>query len=179
MDNRSLFLIGDLPGFTPQIGRLVSMLNYVRHTTFSTIEGLTVRELDYLCNPEDNSIGSLLLHIAATELSYQSVTFHNRALSSEEKRAWEAAFTLGDKASIEIAGQDLNYYLSRLTQVRTITLEQLALRDDKWLAQQTAFGNDYQVNNYFKWFHVLSHELNHRGQIRMLKRQAMNRGGGI
>jgi hypothetical protein len=28
MDERDLFLIGDIPGFTPQIGRLVSMMNY-------------------------------------------------------------------------------------------------------------------------------------------------------
>ncbi|MEO5594644.1 MAG: DinB family protein [Chitinophagaceae bacterium] len=152
------------------------MLNYVRHTTFSATEGLKVRELDYLCNPQDNSIGSLLLHIASTEASYQAVTFHNRELSNEEKREWEPALTLGDRARIEIAGQGLDYYLSKLTQVRTNTLEQLALRDDKWLEQQTAFGNDYQVNNYFKWFH--GHELNHRGQIRMLKRQAMINGGG-
>jgi uncharacterized damage-inducible protein DinB len=178
MDNRNLFLIGDIIGFTPQIGRLVSMLNYVRHTTLSAVEGLTVRELDYLNDLQNNSIGSLLLHIAATEVSYQAVTFHNRELNNEEKREWDAALALGDKARIEITGQGLDYYLNKLTQVRTNTLTQLASKDDKWLEEQTAFGKDYQVNNYFKWFHVFSHELNHRGQIRLLRRQVLGDGGG-
>jgi hypothetical protein len=42
----SLYLIGDVAGFTPQIGRLVSMLNYVRSTTLSAVAGLSVAELD-------------------------------------------------------------------------------------------------------------------------------------
>jgi hypothetical protein len=35
MDKKSLFLIGNISGFTPQIARLISMMNYVRHTTIS------------------------------------------------------------------------------------------------------------------------------------------------
>ena len=70
MVKKNLYLIGDISGFTPQIGRLVSMMNYVRHTTLSAVEGLTVIELDYLNDPESNSIGSLLLHIAAAEVGY-------------------------------------------------------------------------------------------------------------
>ena len=48
MTETSLFLIGDLPGFTPQIARLVSMMNYARHTTVQAVAGLGVDELDYL-----------------------------------------------------------------------------------------------------------------------------------
>jgi hypothetical protein len=40
MNESDLFLIGDISGFTPQIGRLVSMMNYVRYTTLSAVEGL-------------------------------------------------------------------------------------------------------------------------------------------
>ena len=39
MSRGDLFLIGDLPGFTPQIGRLVSMMNYTRSTTLSAVDG--------------------------------------------------------------------------------------------------------------------------------------------
>jgi len=48
MDKRNLYLIGDLSGFTPQVARLVSMMNYVRYTTLSAIKDLTIPELDYL-----------------------------------------------------------------------------------------------------------------------------------
>jgi uncharacterized damage-inducible protein DinB len=179
MDKSSLYLIGDIPGFTPQIARLVSMMNYVRHTTVSAIEGLTVSELDYLNEPEDNSIGSLLLHIAAAEVGYQTVTFYERQMNEEEKHEWDIALALGEKARQEIKGHHLDYYLNKLEQVRAKTLAELASRNDQWLEEQTSFGSDNRVNNYFKWFHVFTHEVNHRGQIRLLRRQARQSGRGI
>ncbi|HEV8505253.1 MAG TPA: DinB family protein [Chitinophagaceae bacterium] len=172
MVKQNLYLIGDTSGFSPQIARLVSMMNYVRHTTLSAIEGLTVNELDYLKDPESNSIGSLLLHIAAAEVGYQAATFEKRELSDEEKHEWGTALSLGERARQEIKGHDLLYYLNKLEQVRTKTLAELANHNDQWLDEQTPFGRDDSVNNYFKWFHVFTHEVNHRGQIRLLRRQA-------
>jgi len=175
MDKQSLFLIGDISSFTPQIARLVSMMNYVRHTTISAIEGLTVSELDYLNDSESNSIGALLLHIAAAEVGYQAATFDKRELNDEEKHEWGTALVLGEKARQEIKGHGLDYYLNKLEQIRTKTLEELASRDDQWLDEHTSFSVN-RVNNYFKWFHVFTHEVNHRGQIRLLHRQAKQNG---
>lgn len=38
----NLYLITDIQGYTPQIGRLVSMMNYVRWTTLNEVEDLNV-----------------------------------------------------------------------------------------------------------------------------------------
>ncbi|MBD0378034.1 MAG: DUF664 domain-containing protein [Flavisolibacter sp.] len=178
MDKRNLYLISEISGFTPQIARLVSMMNYVRHTTLSAVEGLTVSELDYLNDSKSNSIGSLLLHIAAAEVGYQAATFYNRQMNEEEQHEWETALALGEKARQEIKGHGLDYYLNKLEQVRTKTLAELASRDDQWLDEQTSFGSDNRINNYFKWFHVFTHEANHRGQIRLLRRQAKQGSSG-
>ncbi len=97
-DKINLYLIGEVPGFTQQVGQLVSMLNYVRHGTLSAVENLTATELDYLNDQESNSIGSLLLHIAAAEVGYQAATFFNRQLNQDEKNEWDTAIVLGDKA---------------------------------------------------------------------------------
>lgn len=164
-------MIGEIAGFTPQIGRLVSMMNYVRHTTLSAVKDLTMSELDYLNNSTGNSIGSLLLHVAAAEVGYQAATFYNRQLNEEEKHEWDAVLALGEKARHEIKGYELDYYLNKLQQVRAKTLAELVNRNDQWLDEQTTFGNN-RINNYFKWFHVLSHEVSHRGQINLLSRQA-------
>ena len=177
MNNDNLYLIADVPGFTPQVGRLVSMMNYVRHTTLSAVEGLTKKELDYLNDTDGNSIGSLLLHIAAAEVGYQTSTFYNRQMTEEEKNQWGAVLALGEKTRQEIKGHELDYYIHQLKQVRTKTLADLACRDDLWLDEQTSFG-DKKINNYFKWFHVLTHEVNHRGQIRLLRRQAKGKYSG-
>ena len=88
MTQSNLFLIGDIPGFTPQVARLVSMMNYTRSTTLQAVAGLGIDELDYLHDRQSNSIGTLLAHIAAAEVGYQAATFHARELTAEEKQQW-------------------------------------------------------------------------------------------
>jgi uncharacterized damage-inducible protein DinB len=172
VSQQTLYLVGEIAGFTPEVGRLVSMLNYVRHTTLTAVADLGVDELDYLHDAQSNSIGALLSHIAAAEAGYQAVTFYGRELNAREKEEWETALALGESARREIRGHELAYYASRLEQVRATTLLELGRRDDKWLQEETTSGNGQRVNNYFKWFHVLGHELNHRGQIRWLRTRA-------
>jgi uncharacterized damage-inducible protein DinB len=172
MSDERLFLIAPRPGFTPEVGRLVSMLTYVRSTTLSAVAGLGVDELDYLHDSQSNPIGALLLHIAAAEAGYQAATFHGRALNEDEKQKWGAAVELGEQARREIRGHALDYYLTRLEHVRSNTLAELGRRDDRWLQERTSLRSGQDVNNYFKWFHVCGHEINHRGQIRWLRQRA-------
>ena len=172
MNQDNLHLIGGVEGFTSQIGRLVSMMNSVRVTTLAAVVGLSVNELDYLHDARSNSIGALLAHIAAAEVGYQAATFYTRDLNEDEQRVWGAAISLGERSRREIRGNDLAYYVQSLEQVRAITLAELRRRDDQWLEGETTFGNGQRVNNYFKWFHVFGHELNHRGQIRWLRARA-------
>lgn len=151
------------------------MMNYVRLTTVDAVAGLTVEQLDYVHDTESNSIGALLMHIAAAEAGYQAATFHGRGLNDEEKRRWGAALDLGGRGSREIRGHELPHYLALLEQVRSQTLTELGGRDDAWLDEETRFGSGQRINNYFKWFHVLGHEINHRGQIRWLRTRAQRR----
>jgi uncharacterized damage-inducible protein DinB len=165
-------LIVELPGFTPEIGRLVSMLNYVRSTTLAAISGLGVAELDYVPDEGGNSIGGILSHVAAAEVGYQAATFYGRDLDEQEHQEWDAALALGERARHEVQGRELSHYISQLDRVRATTLAELRHRDDPWLEQEATFGGGRRINNYFKWFHVLSHEASHRGQIRALRRLA-------
>ena len=168
---RSPFIVGDQPGFAPQIGRLVVMLSYARRTTLQAVQGLGVAQLDHLHDPESNSIGALLTHIASIEVAYQCSTFERRGLSAAEQARWGAAMELGERGRREIRGHDLSDYRSMLDEVRAHTLEGLAARDDAWLEEATPFWGGQPANNYFKWFHVLEDEVNHRGQIRWLRRR--------
>jgi uncharacterized damage-inducible protein DinB len=172
MSDRPPFLIVEMPGFAPQIGRLVSMMNYVRSTTLSEVAGLGVDELDYLHDSQSNSIGALLLHIAAAEVGYQAATFFGRGLDEHERQEWGAAIDLGEGARREIRGHQLDHYVSRLELVRARTLAELGSRTDQWLEERTSSASGLEVNNYFKWFHVFGHEINHRGQIRWLRTRA-------
>jgi uncharacterized damage-inducible protein DinB len=171
METHSPFVVGEQPGFAPQVGRLVVMLSYARRTTLKAVQGLTVSQLDHVHDSESNSIGALLAHIAGIEMAYQCSTFEQRRLSPAEQAQWGAALELGARGRSEIRGQELGYYLSLLDEVRANTLRELAGRDDSWLEETTPFWGGQPANNYFKWFHVLEDEVNHRGQIRWLRRR--------
>ena len=148
------------------------MMTYARYTTLSDVEGLGVAELDYIHDAQSNSIGALLLHIASVETWYFAATFESRDLNAEEMREWGPALDLGEPARRSIRGHDLDFYRSRLDGVRRKTLSELTRRDDRWLDEETPFWEGQPANNYFKWFHVFEDELNHRGQIRWLRRRA-------
>jgi uncharacterized damage-inducible protein DinB len=167
----SPFIVGPTPGFSPQIGRLIAMMTYARRTTLEAVSGLTVAQLDHVHDRSSNSIGALLAHIAAVEASYQSDCFGGDDPTATDRSEWGAALELGERARREIRGQPLEYYLSRLAGVRERTLWELARRDDAWLEETRPFWGGHLANNHFQWFHVVEDEINHRGQIRWLRRR--------
>jgi hypothetical protein len=64
-------VIGPRPGYSPQIGTLVSMLTWVDSGVNGPVKGLTQPQLDTLFDANANTIGALLLHLAAAETFYQ------------------------------------------------------------------------------------------------------------
>jgi hypothetical protein len=156
--------IGPKKGYTPHIGTLVSMLDWIRETVFRYHSKLTVAQLDYLHDKDANTIGSLIMHLAATEVIYQDITFENLDdFSPANKEKWGVAMDLGEKARNEIKGNPLSFYRDMYEEVRKQTNAGLSKRDDNWLLSGET--KDWDWNNYCKWFHVVEHYANHRGQI--------------
>lgn len=166
-------LIGPIEGYTPQIGILVSMMAWNRASVINVVNGLTQQELDFLIDDKSNTIGALLLHLAATDVVYQDLTFNNlKDFSDENKNKWGVAMELGDEGRKQIKGNNLDYYLNALQEVRQKTLSEFKNRDDNWLAQvDPHFFNDQPTNNFCKWFHVCEHESNHRGQMTVIRKR--------
>ncbi|UTE79349.1 DinB family protein [Rossellomorea sp. KS-H15a] len=147
------------------------MMDYTRHTTMCEIKGLSQEELDYHFDENSNSIGMLLYHMASLEKAFQIMTFEARDLTDEEWEELSVGIVLGEDAKQEIRGKDLAFYEHALENTRLKTLNFLAAANDEWLEHVTPYGWDHPANNYFKWFHVFEDELNHRGQIRMIKKR--------
>jgi uncharacterized damage-inducible protein DinB len=161
-------IIGPRPPFSPQVGTLVSMLDWMRAKILSGLPRLTIAQLDHLQDAEANSIGALLLHLAAFERLNQIHTFEGRKWGDfdvETQKQWGAAARLGKDARETIKGHELDYYLEKLKEVRAHSLAQFQKRDDAWLMKVDADSR----NNYCKWFHVCEHESHHNGQIAWLK----------
>ncbi|NIJ53884.1 DinB family protein [Dyadobacter arcticus] len=166
-----IFMIGPMEGYSPQIGTLVSMLNYNRSTIINSVKSMSMEQLDFLLDPHANTIGALVMHLGATEKYYQANTFEGRQeMNAEEKKIWGAAMELGDEGRKNIKGNNAQYYIDMITEVREKTLKELKSKDDKWLlAIDPEWSKEESLNTYWKWFHVCEHESNHRGQIAFLK----------
>ncbi len=172
----NLNVLGPRAGYGPQLGNFVSELTWMRegNGVISATKNLTMAELDYLTDPTANTIGALMLHLAATETYYQLNTFEGKKWNTwpdSVKQQWDAAMNLGDAGRKAIKGHDRDYYLNILRETRAKTLAEFRKRDDSWFM---AIDKDWPwgpTNNYCKWFHVCEHEAHHTGQIAFLRKR--------
>ena len=155
-------------GYTPQMGVLVSMLDAMKERVEGAVQNHSVYELDYLMDEKANSIGSLIMHLAAAEKLYQVMTFEGRFFNAEEEEKWGAALDLGDGGREAFKGHEVDYYLDLYNEVRAETKKELAERDDAWLQEEIPGAG---MTNFYGWFHVMEHQSSHLGQILLLQKR--------
>ncbi len=156
----------------------VSQLNWMRRVVLLHVQNLATEDLDWLPHPDANSIGALLMHLAAAEVYYGLNTFDGipwGRISYEIRKKWGAAMVLGETARTRFKGRDLQYYLSHLAEARDKTLSELSKRDDTWFLAVDATWGWGPTNNFCKWFHVCEHESHHLGQIDLILKQLPSR----
>jgi uncharacterized damage-inducible protein DinB len=169
-------VLGPRPGYSPMIGTFVSQLTWMREQNgvLRATEKLTPADLDVLFDANANTIGALMLHLAATETYYQMNTFDGMKWDGwpdEVKKKWDTAMELGEPARKAIKGHDRNFYVAILHEIREKTLAEFRKKDDAWLM---AVDKDWPwgpTNNLCKWFHVCEHEAHHTGQIALQRKR--------
>jgi len=175
-DTSSPNMLGPLPGYSPHVGTFVSQLTWMREQNgvLAATKGLSQADLDYLFDKNANSIGALMLHLAATEVYYGMNTFEGKAWDSwgdDIKKKWDPAMGLGDAGRATIKGHDREYYVGILHEVREKTLAEFRKKDDAWLLSADKGWPWGPTNNLCKWFHVCEHEAHHTGQIALLRKR--------
>jgi uncharacterized damage-inducible protein DinB len=175
-DTPDINVLGPRPGYPLQIGVFVSQLTWMRefNGVLTATKGLTQADLDVLFDQNANTIGALMMHLAATETYYQMNTFDGMKWDSwpdTVKQKWDAAMNLGDAGRKTIKGHDRDYYVSILHEVREKTLAEFRKRDDTWLMAADKTFPWGPTNNLCKWFHVCEHEAHHTGQIALLRKR--------
>lgn len=157
-------------GYTTQVGVIVSMLDDLKGRVEYHVKGLDQQETDFLLDDQANSIGAMILHLAATERIYQRMTFEGWEYRTEDDE-WAVAMGLGDRAREELQGKPISYYLGKWDEVRAKTKEVLKTKDDAWLAEMMY---DDSMNFHWAWYHVMEHQANHMGQIVLIKKRLEN-----
>ncbi len=128
-----------LQSFERFFGSVQRLLHVVADVLFSDqfLEfGMSQKDLDYLLDEKTNTIGALLMHLAATDRTYQINTFEGnslRELPASYQEKWAVAMELGEPARKAIKGNSLDYYLNLLSETREHTLAEFRKRDDAWL----------------------------------------------
>jgi uncharacterized damage-inducible protein DinB len=156
------------PGYAPQTGVIVSMLEDLKSRITRSVEQLNPEEVDFLLDEDANRIGAMILHLAATEKYYQVFTFENRGFTKEEEEKWLVPLELGDSAREQLVDKPISYYLDLWDEVRKETLVILKTKDDEWLNSKVKNAG---LNNHFAWYHVMEHQANHMGQIRFVMKR--------
>lgn len=95
-------VLGPQPGYSPQIGTLVSEMTWMRGDELRAATGLTPEQFDFLLEDKANRIGALLLHLAAAERLCQLNTLreypHGRSPEGRQFDQWDVALELGAPA---------------------------------------------------------------------------------
>ncbi len=173
-NDQGVYMIGPRDGYSPRVGTLLSTMTMMRYWIVEGVKNLTQEQLDWQIDDQSNSIGAMLLHLAATERYYQLNTFDEMEWGTWDKKIkkeWDVPMDLGEKGREEIVGHDIEFYLDKLASVRKVTEEEFAKRDDDWLMKSEPFFGNEPTNNHCKWFHVCEHESTHNGQIKFLKKR--------
>lgn len=157
--------INPVEGYTPQIGSMVSMMEYLKNSITEQVKDLNQDQTDFLFDEKANSIGSLVMHLVSTEAYYLVATLEERSWNEEESALYELGGELGDETREKLRGKPISYYLELWDEVREKSLAGLKERDDEWFASDADEG----INNHFVWFHVMEHSANHMGQIALVK----------
>jgi len=145
-------------GYSPQIGATVAMLEDLKRRVTRSVANLSQEETDFLLDDEANRIGAMIMHLAATEKYYQVYTFENRGYNSAERKKWDPAMNLGNQGRKALVGKPISYYLDEWDKIREETLRLLKTGSS--------------MNNHWAWYHVMEHQANHMGQIRMITKRA-------
>jgi len=171
-EDSGLTIVGPRKGYSAEIGTLTSMMAFMRDQVLRSVKAMSQQDLDFLLDAKANTIGALLVHLAAIESFFQMNTFEGKSgdkLPEAFKEKWGMPMELGEPARKSINGDNLDYYMNVLNETREKTLAEFRKRDDAWLMAVDKTWPWGPTNNYCKWFHVTEHEANHNGQIKFLK----------
>ncbi len=169
-DNKPL-AIEVVEGCEPEIGRLVWLLEVARQRLLERLEGVDHSILDFQL-PGENSIGTLLYHIAAIEADWlYAEVLEGAAFPPEvaellpfEVRDEEGRLTV-------VNGRSLDQHLHVLERIRHYLLKAFQQMDMTDFRRVRHFEH-YSCTPEWVLHHPIQHETEHRGQMMAIRTQA-------
>ena len=159
-------------GFPPELALGLAALEDARRRTRAAVAGLDQATLDWEPPASRNSIGTLLYHIAATEMEWLSVELlGGRELSSAVAHLLPHGVRDEQGALVRVRGETAEDHLARLDATRGHLVAALeAMSAEEWRRPRPSVGGT--VTPAWVLHHLGQHEAEHRGQIQLLRAMA-------
>ena len=168
-DTRRQLIVTPHAADDPDIGRWVWTLEDTRACTQRSLDGIDERALDWTVGDE-NSIGTLLYHIAAIEADWLYVEVLEQPFAGDIAALfpWDARDNAGRLTVV--AGRPLAEHYRVLDAVRARLLDVFRPMSLEEFRRARSLP-DYDVTPEWVIHHLAQHEAEHRGQIDVLRGQ--------
>lgn len=178
MNERSVHTMGAYPGAIPQVGVWLWAMQEARRnllTTLGRIEraGFGQEFIDWRgADGNDNSVGTLLYHIAGVELGWLYVDILGGALPDD----WSTLFPFDDRTDEgtlrHIPGVALEDHVAKLAESRRRFLDIVsAMSEEQWNELRSPPGENHSITMAWTVYHLLEHEAGHTYQIYRIVRK--------
>ncbi|MCK5299358.1 MAG: DinB family protein [Candidatus Heimdallarchaeota archaeon] len=153
---------------SPRVAIWFSQMQEIRDLVLFTINEIDDELLDFTLDERKiETIGTLLLHIAAVEWSWIFEDIDGLEMDFDE---WEYAFPLRPDVNLpQLKGKGKKFYLDKIEKVRLKVYNRLKKFKDEDLDQLVG---SYAMKFTIEWIlhHILNHEIWHLGQILLIIR---------
>ncbi len=164
-------LMQPLPDCDPEIGRWLWSLDDARQRTVTCLTGIHPAAIDWTSPAIDNTIGTLLYHIMAIEMSYVYEDVLGLGWSSELEPLILHDVRDDQGRLWAVQGISLPEHLARLQASRVLlhkVYQPMALAEFR-RPRQT---DEYAITPEWVLHHLMQHEAEHRGQMMEARRLA-------
>jgi uncharacterized damage-inducible protein DinB len=164
-----LLRVEPLAGYEPTIGRWLWLLEDTRRETKEAVTGLTPAALDWAPHQGENSIGTLLYHVALIELDWlYTEVLEDQPRPDELKPLFAVADRDAQGHLSALQGAALGDHLHRLDLTRQHLLASFRGITLQEFRRPHPFPA-YRVTAEWVLHHLMQHEVEHRGQIQLLR----------
>jgi uncharacterized damage-inducible protein DinB len=166
--------VNPLPGYPHRIGAAMWRMEDNRRRTLVTLEGLDPEHFDIVPDGLENSIGTLLYHVAAVETDWLYTD-----ILGEEFPDWVAVLFPHDGPEHDgrlthIGGLTAEDHLTRLATARDRFSTEMRRLDDEYLDRVRPVAG-HMVSPGWVLHHLREHEAEHCGQIQSIRTVLENR----
>ncbi len=152
----------NLTGYPPEIGAALWRLEDARRRTLDTLKDLPAAYLDN--EVHENTIGTILYHIALIEMDWLFVEVLNEEFPDEVVKLFPEDCRDSTGKLTQMNNLSLDQHLARLQKSRDILMEKFKHVTEEEFHQNRVMPQ-YEVSPEWVLHHLAQHEAEHRGEI--------------